>query len=126
MTVEPGTESMTVEVARAVGGRCIDEEDGRQIYETIRPVLVRGGEVELDFAGVEAISAPFLTAAVAGLLEEIPIDDLLRRLFVNHMTVRDVQTLRSVLESRRDRDSVGDCPLCDDVPTAERDRSQNA
>ncbi|NLX48939.1 MAG: STAS-like domain-containing protein [Methanospirillum sp.] len=109
MNASPETGSTVIEVARVIGPRCVEEEDGRRLMALIRPVLLAGKEVELDFAGVESISVPFLAEAVGRLLEVVPLEEILRRLVVNHMTVRDVQALRYTLEhaggARDDRDT---------------------
>lgn len=104
--METGSETLVVKVADLIGGGGADE--GRRLNDLIRPALAAGSEVELDFAGVSAVTEPFLEAAVAGLLDEVPFEDLLRRLIVSNMTVRDVQGLRYVLERARGDD---DCPL---------------
>ncbi|HIH04397.1 MAG TPA: STAS-like domain-containing protein [Methanoregulaceae archaeon] len=97
--METGSESLVVKVADLIGDGGADE--GRRLNDLIRPALATEGEVELDFTGVSAVTEPFLEAAVAGLLDEIPFEDLLRRLIVSNMTVRDVQGLRYVLERAR-------------------------
>ena len=58
---------------------------------------------------MEALTEPFLEAAVGRLLDDVPFDDLLHRLIVSNMTVRDVQGLRFVLE--RARQDVRRCPI---------------
>ncbi len=88
-----------------------DADGGRRLNDLIRPPLVDGREVELDFLGANALTEPFLEAAVAGLLDEIPFDDLVRRLIVSNMTVRDLQGLRFVLERARP-----DGPCCEILP----------
>ncbi len=106
--METGNEPLTVvRVAEFVGDGGADE--GRRLCSLIRPAIVAGREVELDFAGVNELTEPFLEAAVARLLEDVPFDDLLHRLIVSNMTVRDVQGLRYVLERARDDDD--DCPI---------------
>lgn len=110
--METGNEPLVVRVAELMGESGSD--DGKRLNDRIRPALAAGGEVELDFSGVPAVTEPFLEAAVAGLLDEIPFDDLLRRLIVNNMTVRDVQGLRYVLERAR-KDAPG-CPIRTPAP----------
>lgn len=97
--METGNAPVVVRVTDLIGEN--GEDEGRQLNELIRASLVAGRDVELDFHGVSALTEPFLMAAVAGLLDEIPFDDLLRRLIVSNMTVRDVQALRFVLERAR-------------------------
>lgn len=103
--METGDEPLVVRVAELAG----DADGGRHLNERIRPALASGREVELDFSGVDAVAEPFLVAAVAGLLDDLPFDQLLRRLIVSNMTVRDVQGLRFVLE--RARQDVEGCPI---------------
>ena len=102
--MEPGNEPLTVvRVAEVFGDGGAD--DGRRLCDLIRPALAAGREAELDFAGVESLTEPFLEAAVARLLEDVPFDDLVHRLIVSNMTVRDVQGLRYVLERARGGDN---------------------
>jgi hypothetical protein len=105
--METGKEPMVIRVVDLIGEN--GEDEGQRLNDLIRPALAAGREVELDFLGVTALSEPFLEAAVAGLLDEIPFDDLLRRMMVSNMTVRDVQGLRFVLE--RARRDVPECPI---------------
>ncbi len=110
--METGSEPLVVRVAELIGEGGSDE--GRRLNDQIRPALAAGGEVELDFTGVSGVTEPFLEAAVAGLLDEIPFEDLLRRLIVNNMTVRDVQGLRFVLD--RARKDTPECPIVTTPP----------
>jgi hypothetical protein len=113
--METGKEPLVVRVADLIGYGGGDADAGRRLNDLIRPALVAGREVELDFLGVDALTEPFLEAAVAGLLDEIPFDDLLCRMIVSNMTVRDVQGLRFVLE--RARQDVPGCPIATTPPT---------
>jgi len=113
--METGNEPLVVRVAELIGNGGGDE--GRRLNDLIRPALAAGREVEIDFAGVNVVTEPFLDAAVAGLLDEIPFDDLLHRLIVSNMTVRDVQGLRFVLERAR-QDAPG-CPIIATPPAGD-------
>jgi hypothetical protein len=106
--METGNGPLIVRVAGIIGDGGAAE--GRRLYDRIRPALAAGREVELDFAGVEAVTEPFLEAGFGRLLEDVPFDDLVHLLIVNSMTVRDVQALRYVLERARSADA-GCCPL---------------
>ena len=96
-----------IRVAEVIGDGGADE--GRRLCDLIRPALAAGREVELDFAGVEAVTEPFLEAGFGRLLEVVPFDELVHRLIVSNMTVRDVQALRYVLERARGDDDA--CPF---------------
>ena len=109
---------LVIRVAEVIGEA--GEQDGARLHGLIAPALAAGGEVELDFAGVDAVTEPFLEAAVAPLLDEVRFDDLLRRLIVSNMTVRDVQGLRFVLERAR-----RDAPECPIVRAAPDGRAEN-
>jgi hypothetical protein len=45
-------------------------EEGQKVYELISPVLARGEEMEVDFEGVQFMSALFLSAAIGQLLKD--------------------------------------------------------
>ena len=105
--METGNGPLIVRMAEVIGDGGAAE--GKRLFDQIRPALAAGREVELDFAGVEMLTEPFLEAGFGRLLEDVPFEDLLHRLIVSNMTVRDVQGLRYVLE--RARGDVDDCPL---------------
>lgn len=105
--METADEPLVIRVVEIIGDGGTD--GGRRLNELIRPALAAGREVELDFLGVTAVTEAFLSAAVAGVLDEVPFDDLVRRLIVSNMTVRDVQGLRFVLERARQGDEG--CPI---------------
>lgn len=109
--METVSEPLVVRVAELIGYGAGGADEGRQLNERIRPALAAGREVELDFLGVDSVTEPFLEATIAGLLDDLPFDELLRRLIVSNMTVRDVQGLRFVLERAR-QDAPG-CPIGD-------------
>lgn len=108
--MDSGSELLVIRVAEFIGEG--EEEGGRRLNERILPALVAGQDVEMDFSGVDHVTEPFLEAALTGLLDRIPYDDLLHRLIVSNMTVRDLQGLRFVLERSR-QEETGCCVTVD-------------
>lgn len=101
--------ALTIRVVEVAGEEGTEAVDGARLYDLLRPALVAGREVELDFRDVRTLSEPFLAAAVGALLRDVPFEDLLCRLVVSNITVRDLQGLRYVLEKSRDETTAYGC-----------------
>ena len=65
-----------------IGEDAITLDDGQSIYQQIKPELLAGHEVELDFDGVSVFAAPFFNAAIGQLLKDLRPEDLNRSLRV--------------------------------------------
>ena len=59
-----------------IGEDAITLDDGQSIYQQIKPELLAGHEVELDFDGVSVFAAPFFNAAIGQLLKDLRPEEL--------------------------------------------------
>ena len=91
-----------IRVAECAGEAGLGADGGERLARELLPVLLAGEEVELDFEGLGPLDKAFLDALVTPLLAELSFDELVTRLVVSQMTVRDLQGLRYVLESTVD------------------------
>src|SRR5262249_44014538 len=61
---------MRVVIRDVAGTWAVALPDGQQVHDLIAPAIARGEVVELDFAGVEHVSPPFLNPVVSWLIQE--------------------------------------------------------
>lgn len=92
---------MQVAVHEYVGENAITRDAGRPLYELIRPALLNGEQVCLDFEGVKVYASPFLNAAIGQLYRDLTSDDLNRRLRLVHMTRAGRDTLKVVIKTAK-------------------------
>jgi hypothetical protein len=92
---------MLISIHSLTGPRALTAAEGERIHALVLPELLAGGCVELDFAGLEVLAAPFLTALLAPLPHEVPPAELNRRLTMSHVPAHAWPTLRAVLEQAK-------------------------
>jgi hypothetical protein len=93
-----GRKIMRIVVREIVSARGRIPEEWQQLHDLITPILARGEEVELDFAGSDAVCTPLLRTALGPLLKDHPLEkvkSLLRPLGLDELYR---QTLETVLE----------------------------
>lgn len=61
-------------------------EDGEIIFKLISPLIQKGLEVEVSFAGVHAVPSAFVNAAFVQLLEHAPIGQVKACLRISNST----------------------------------------
>ena len=62
--------ALRVFLGKTVGPSCSSIDDGEEVLGLIRPELVKGFTVELDFRDVKLVLTPFLNGCFGKLLEE--------------------------------------------------------
>jgi hypothetical protein len=55
---------------KVVGENCASIDDGDKVFQLVRPELVKGFQVEIDFQGINLMLTPFLNACFGKLLEQ--------------------------------------------------------
>jgi len=70
---------------KAVGENCSSIDDGERILNLIRPELIKGFTVELDFEGVKLVLTPFLNTCFGNLLEQFG-----REMTMTHVSMRKI------------------------------------
>ena len=119
--------ALRVLLGKAVGKNCSSIDDGERVLSLIRPELIKGFTVELDFEGVKLVLTPFLNACFGKLLEEFGSevtmthvsmrnisDDLLQRInnFINTKEEEFTQSRdRKILQDMFDEDGLVDSDL---------------
>ena len=63
----------------------ITMDDGQNVHDRIKPELMAGREVELDFDGVSVFASPFFNAAIGQLLKDIDSETLNRLLRIENL-----------------------------------------
>jgi hypothetical protein len=79
-------------------GHASTGETGWRLYQLIEPVLARGEEVVLDFAGVKHVAAPFLSSSVGVLIEADKEDRLPKLLRYENLPPERQGTLDVVID----------------------------
>lgn len=88
-------------IQRMVGEDAITLDDGQSVHDRIKPELLAGHEVELDFEGVSVFASPFFNAAIGQLLKDLQPDDLNRLLQVQNLNSTGRDVLRRVIENAK-------------------------
>ena len=69
---------------KTVGENCASIDDGEKVLRLIRPELIKGFSVELDFENVKLVLTPFLNTCFGKLLEQFG-----RELTMTHVSMRN-------------------------------------
>lgn len=93
--------AMKYNIRNLISAICITVNDGQKVYDLIHPDLVASHPVELDFAGVKIIAAPFLNKAIGQLYQDIQPEDLKRLLTVYNLNSVGMKLLDIVMENSR-------------------------
>jgi len=77
--------ALRVFLGKTVGPSCSSIDDGEEVLGLIRPELVKGFTVELDFKGVKLVLTPFLNACFGKLLEQFGSE-----VTMTHVSMRNI------------------------------------
>ena len=77
--------ALRVLLGKAIGENCSSIDDGEKVLNLIRPELIKGFNVELDFEGVKLVLTPFLHTCFGKLLEKFG-----RELTMTHVSMRNL------------------------------------
>lgn len=107
---------MKINVHSLVGEFGITLDDGKKLFDAIRPDLLAERPVELDFSGVKVFASPFFNASIGKLLADVTLAQLQSRLSWSNLTAVGESVLKLVLknseeyyrnpEARRAADSI--------------------
>ena len=119
--------ALRVFLVKTVGQNCSSIDDGEKVMDLIRPELVKGFTVELDFEGVKLVLTPFLNTCFGKLLEQFGSEvtmthvsmrnisgELLQRInnFINIKEEEFIQSHdRKILQEMFDEDGLVDSSL---------------
>ena len=74
-----------IHLEKVVGENCASIDDGDKVFQLVRPELVKGFQVEIDFKGVKLMLTPFLNACFGKLLEQFG-----REVTMTHVSMRNI------------------------------------
>ena len=77
--------ALRVFLEKTVGKNCSSIDDGEKVLGLIRPELIKGFTVELDFEGVSLVCTPFLNTCFGKLLEEFGSE-----VAMTHVSMRNI------------------------------------
>ena len=119
--------ALRVFLEKTVGENCASIDDGEKVLRLVRPELMKGFSVEVDFKNVKSILTPFLNTCFGKLLEEFGremtmthvsmkniSDEFLQRInnFINRKEAEFTQSHdREMLQEMFDEDGLGDSGL---------------
>ena len=76
--------ALRVFLEKTVGENCASIDDGEKVLQLIRPELIKGFAVELDFENVKFVLTPFLNTCFGKLLEQFG-----KELTMTHVSMRN-------------------------------------
>ena len=77
--------ALRVFLEKTVGENCASIDDGEKVLQLIRPELIEGFAVELDFENVKLVLTPFLNTCFGKLLEQFG-----KELTMTHVSMRNI------------------------------------
>ncbi len=86
-------------VLETVGKNAISMHSGSNLYNIIKPLLMKREKVCLDFQGVELFASPFFNASIGYILKDINIDELKEYLTIENLNKIGNQVLNLVIKN---------------------------
>ncbi len=87
---------MEIKLSQFIGERCITAEDGKKLLSEIKPKLLAGEIVVIDFTGVKILLSLFLNNSIAPLYENFDQNQLNHVLFLKNTSGSQENTLTQV------------------------------
>ena len=77
--------ALRIYLEKVVGENCASIDDGDKVLQLVRPELVKGFQVEIDFEGINLMLTPFLNTCFGKLLEQFG-----RETTMTHVSMRNI------------------------------------
>ena len=77
--------AIRVALEKIIGENCVSIDDGEKVLQLLRPELLKGVSVEVDFKGVNLLLTPFLNACFGKILEQFG-----REVTMTHVSMRNI------------------------------------
>jgi STAS-like domain of unknown function (DUF4325) len=90
---------MKIKVAKITGEYCCFGEDGQKLYQLIKPHLLAGQTVKLDFKGVKVYSSNYFNYAIGQLFGDVSVDDFQELVTFTNISVVGLNVVNVVLMS---------------------------
>jgi hypothetical protein len=104
---------LIVFLEKTVGENCSSIDDGEKVLGLIRPELIKGFSVELDFKGVKLILTPFLNSCFDKLLEQFGREVIMTNVSMKNVSDEFLQRINNFISrkeaeftQRHDRDML--------------------
>lgn len=99
---------MRVDVKREVGDTALTLEDGLKLYSIIKPALLKGQGVEIDFSGITLFASLFFNAAIGQLLRDFKPEALNTLLVIINLNASGLDTMKRSIENAKKYYNSGD------------------
>ena len=86
---------------QVVGENCASIDDGDKVLQLVRPELVKGFQVEVDFKDVNLMLTPFLNACFGKLLEQFGREIVMTNISMRNISNELLQRINDFI-SRKD------------------------
>ena len=94
--------ALRVLLGKAVGKNCSSIDDGEKVLNLIRPELIKGFSVELDFEGVELVLTPFLNTCFGRLLEQFGRDLTMTQVSMRNISGELLQRINNFINRKEE------------------------
>ena len=92
--------ALKVFLEKIVGENCASIDDGDKVLNLVRPELVKGYTVELDFEGVNLVLTPFLNTCFGKLLEQFGRDMTMTHISMKNISNEFLQRINSFINQK--------------------------
>jgi hypothetical protein len=93
---------VNLNIRHLIGPSCISFQDGRKVHALLLPELQAGNDIQLDFVGVQIVTAAFFNAAIGRLLKDIRPEALNKLLHITNLNDVGITVLRRVIENSKE------------------------
>ena len=94
--------ALRVFLEKTVGSNCSSIDDGEKVLGLIRPELIKGFTVELDFEDVKSVLTPFLNAFFGKLLEEFGSEVTMTHVSKRNISDELIQRINNFINRREE------------------------
>ena len=94
--------ALRVFLGKIVGKNCSSIDDGEKVLGLIRPELVKGFTVELDFEGVKLVCTPFLNTSFGKLLEQFGSEVTMTNVSMRNISGELLQRINNFINTKEE------------------------
>ena len=94
--------ALRVLLGKVVGKNCSSIDDGEKVLNLIRPELIKGFTVELDFEDVKSVLTPFLNTCFGKLLEQFGRDVTMTHVSMRNISDEFLQRINSFINRKEE------------------------
>ena len=94
--------ALRVLLGKVVGKNCSSIDDGEKVLNLIRPELIKGFTVELDFEGVKSVLTPFLNTCFGKLLEQFGRDVTMTHVSMRNISREHLQRVNNFISRKEE------------------------